>query len=190
VLLEALRSDEERRNAEESAPLMRALGLPYPTIVGTISGGEWASTVMDRVVVEGRYGVRAGQDADGAEGELRTVIERACAADPWLRDHPATVEITGGRFSSGQLPAEHPLPVSLGDAAAEVLGRRPTSVGVPYGADMRLFLYQGATPTVCFGPGDVRYAHSADEHVPIDEVVDCAAVLAAWLTRRLSGSDG
>jgi acetylornithine deacetylase len=188
VLLSALAADEQRRNAAETMPRMRALGLPYPTIVGTIFGGEWASTVMDRVVVHGRYGVRAGQDASGAEQELRHAIEEACAADPWLSEHHATVEITGGRFSSGTLPDDHPLPSAIADAALAALGRRPASVGVPYGADMRLFLQQGATPTVCYGPGDVRVAHAADEHVPIDEVVDCAATLALWLVRSLRAS--
>ncbi len=53
VLLAALERDEARRNEEETDPLMTALGLPYPTIVGTVAGGEWASTVMDRVVVGG-----------------------------------------------------------------------------------------------------------------------------------------
>ena len=89
-LVAALAADEERRNAAETDPLMTALGLPYPTIVGTNHGGDWASTVIDRIVAEGRYGVRLGQTAREAETELRAVIEAACAADPFLREHPAT----------------------------------------------------------------------------------------------------
>ena len=57
---------------------------------------------------------------------------------------------------------------------------------MPYGADMRLLIRQGATPTVMFGPGDVRVAHAADEHVALDEVVACARVLAAWVVRELA----
>jgi acetylornithine deacetylase/succinyl-diaminopimelate desuccinylase-like protein len=38
---------------------------------------------------------------------------------------------------------------------------------------------------VIFGPGDVKVAHSADEHVPLTQVEDCARVLAAWLRREL-----
>ena len=95
TLLAALEADEARRNAAETQPLMTALGLPYPTIVGIVAGGEWASTVMDRVTADGRYGVRLGQSPADAEAELRACIEAACAADEFLRDHPATVEITG-----------------------------------------------------------------------------------------------
>ena len=187
VLVRALEDDERERNEDETDPLMTALGLPYPTIIGTIAGGDWASTVMDRVTVDGRYGVRLGDSWRDAEAQLRATIDRAVAADPFLRDHPPTLEITGGRFSSARIDPDHELATGLGNAAEAVLGRRPAIAGAPYGADMRLLVNEGATPTVIFGPGDARVAHAADEHVPIAEVVDCARVLAEWITRTLSG---
>ena len=183
----ALLVDEERRNAAETDPLMTALGLPYPTIIGTVSGGSWASTVIDRIVAEGRYGVKLGQTAAEAEVELRAAIGAACAADDFLRDHPATVESTGGRFSSARVAADHVLPSSLVDAVTATTGRTPELRGEPYGADMRLLVHEGATPTVIFGPGDVGVAHAADEHVSLDEVVACARVLAGWVVTTLTG---
>jgi acetylornithine deacetylase len=187
TLIRALEADEAARNAAETDPLMTALGLPYPTIIGKVEGGEWASTVLDRVVAEGRYGVKLGQTWRDAEADLRLAIDAACAADPFLRDHPVGLEITGGRFSSSRVPADHPLPVSVAAAVEATLGRRPALLGEPYGADMRLLVNEGATATVIFGPGDVRFAHSADEHVPLAEVADCARVLAAWVVRELGG---
>jgi acetylornithine deacetylase len=187
TLIRALEADEAARNAAETDPLMTALGLPYPTIIGKIEGGEWASTVLDRVVAEGRYGVKLGQTWRDAEADLRVAIDAACAADPFLRDHPVGLEITGGRFSSSRVPADHPLPVSVAAAVEATLGRRPALLGEPYGADMRLLVNEGATATVIFGPGDVRFAHSADEHVPLAEVADCARVLASWVVRELGG---
>src|SRR5439155_1383929 len=50
AVLRALQADEAARNAAETDPLMTAPGLPYPTIVGIVAGGEWASTVLNRVV--------------------------------------------------------------------------------------------------------------------------------------------
>ncbi len=187
TLTRALEADEQVRNAAETNPLMTDLGLPYPTIVGKVEGGEWASTVLDRVVAEGRYGVRLGQTWRDAERDLRACLDAACAEDPFLRDHPATVEITGGRFSSAQVPADHPLPVALAETVESVLGRRPPMVAKPYGADMRLLVNEGATPTVIFGPGHERVAHSANEFVPLDEVIDCARVLTAWVRGQIGG---
>lgn len=185
LIVRALEDDETRRNAAETDPLMTDLGLPYPTIIGIVSGGHWASTVLDRVTAHGRYGVRLGQTAEDAERELRAAVERACAEDAFLRDHPATVEITGGRFGSARLPADHPLPVGLADVAELVGGRRPAILGVPYGADMQMFVNVGRTPCVIYGPGDVRLAHSANESVPIEEVVTCARVLRAWVQGQI-----
>ena len=51
----------------------------------------------------------------GRRGGAAGGIAAACAADPFLRDHPATVEITGGRFGSARVPSDHPLPVGLAD---------------------------------------------------------------------------
>ena len=185
VLVRALEADEERRNAAETDPLMTVLGLPYPTIVGTVEGGDWASTVMDRVVAHGRYGVKLGQTPAEAFEDCRRAIAAACAADDFLAAHPALDEHVGGRFGSARIPSDHPLPQGLAAVAREVTGRDPELLGEPYGADMRLFVNQGATPCVIFGPGDVKLAHSADERVPLDEVEACARTLAAWVVREL-----
>ncbi|HXI46936.1 MAG TPA: ArgE/DapE family deacylase, partial [Candidatus Acidoferrales bacterium] len=185
TLVRALEDDEETRNAAEQDPLMRALGLPYPTIIGKVNGGEWASTVLDQVVAEGRYGVRLGQSWRDAEVDLRRCIDAAAADDPFLRDHPPTLELTGGKFSSARVPADHPLPVGLAAVVEATTGRRPALLGEPYGADMRLLVNEGGTPTVIFGPGSVTVAHAANEWVALDEVETCARVLAAWVLAEL-----
>jgi acetylornithine deacetylase len=186
VIHDALLADERERNESEQNPAMRELGLPYPTNLGRISGGDWSSTVPDRVTVEGRYGVRVGETPEQAEQALRDAVAAACANDEWLRDHPASIEITGGRFASAVVPHTHALPWSLGETARDVLGKLPSFVGVPYGADMRLLINEGATPTVLYGPGDPFLAHAPDEHVELEDVARCARVLAVWLMRTLT----
>ena len=184
-LMQALVDDERKRNESEAHPLMRAIGLPYPTIIGKVNGGEWASTVLDRVVVEGRYGVRLGQSVDDATADLHRAISAAWNEDEFLRQFPVRLEVTGGKFGSAEVVADHPLPNGIAAAAERVTGRRPAMVGVPYGADMRLFVNEGI-PCVMYGPGDVRLAHAADERVPLEEVVTCARVLCDWLVATLA----
>jgi acetylornithine deacetylase len=77
--------------------------------------------------------------------------------------------------------------VSLARTVEDVTGHRPSLVGEPYGADMRLLVNEGGTPTVIFGPGHVRLAHAADEFVPLDQVATCARVLAVWALREATG---
>jgi acetylornithine deacetylase len=185
TLIRALEADETERNGAETDPLMTVHGLPYATIIGKVSGGAWASSVIDRLEAEGRYGVKLGQTWRDAWRDLQRCIDDANESDPFLRDHPATVELTGGKFSSSRIPANHPLPVGLAAVAKAVLGHEPPMTGEPYGADMRLLVNEGSTPTVIFGPGDKRVAHSADEWVSVDDVAACARTLAAWLVREL-----
>ena len=185
VLVRALEADETARNGAETDPLMTVHGLPYATIIGKVSGGAWASSVIDKLEAEGRYGVKLGQTWRDAERDLLRAIDDANESDPFLREHPATVELTGGKFSSSRVPADHALPVGLSAVVAAMTGRHPELAGEPYGADMRLLVNEGNTPTVIFGPGDKRVAHSADEWVSVLEVAECARVLAAWLVREL-----
>jgi acetylornithine deacetylase len=186
LLLEALAEDEQSRNQGETNPLMKAIGLPYPTIVGKIHGGEWASTVLDQVVLEGRYGVRLGQSPAEAAADLERALGAFWSQDEFLSQFPLRLEVTGGRFGSAEIPPHHPLPRGLAAASERITGRQPATIGVPYGADMRLFVNEANTPCVMYGPGDVRHAHAANEHVPFEEVVTCARVLADWVTQVLS----
>jgi acetylornithine deacetylase len=95
------------------------------------------------------------------------------------------LEVWGARFDSSFVPADHLLPIRLAEAH-RLIAMEPTQlVGAPYGADMRLFINQGNTPTIMYGPGDVRIAHAADEFVPIDQVTVCAEVLTLWVAGLL-----
>ena len=116
VLVRALEADETRRNAAETDPLMTALGLPYPTIIGIVGGRRVG---LDRP----RPGHRRRPLRRPARPDAGATPRRSCGrhrgrlrrATTFLRDHPATVEITGGRFGSARVPSDHPLPVGLAD---------------------------------------------------------------------------
>jgi acetylornithine deacetylase len=182
VVHAALRELEAGRNAT-FAPSFDHLDLPWPLSVGVVSAGDWASSVPDRLVAEGRYGVRIDETLADAMSALESAVADVCAGDPWLADHPVTVTWPGGRFAPGRLPEGHPLLEQIGAAVADVTGRRPGAFGGPYGSDLRHYAASGVA-TLQYGPGDVRYAHASDEHVPLDELVACAQVYALLVLRH------
>ena len=52
------------------------------------------------------------------------------------------------------------------------------------------FLNQAGTPAVCFGPGSIAQAHSADEWIDPSEIVTCAAALERFSREFLQGDSG
>jgi acetylornithine deacetylase len=173
----ALRELEARRN-RGADPLMTRYALPYPLSVGSVRAGDWASSVPDLLVAEGRLGVALDEPVDAARAELETAIAEVCADDPWLAAHPVQVQWWGGQFASGRLASATGLEQRVAHAHTAVTGRTPTTSGVPYGSDQRLLLGLGGIPTLIYGPGDVALAHGPDESVPVSELVEVTRALA------------
>jgi acetylornithine deacetylase len=178
----ALRELERERCADPD-PLMAGYRPAYPLSIETVRSGDWASTVPDLLVAEGRYGVKLGEDPAGARAALEEAVAAACARDPWLRDHLVRVTWWGGQFASGALPAGSGLLPLVQHAWADATGRDgPAPRGVPYGSDLRLYAAAGV-PTLHLGPGNVRRAHTGGEFVPLDEVEEVAGALALTVIR-------
>jgi acetylornithine deacetylase len=165
------------------SPLFAGYRLPWPIEVGIVRAGDWASSVPDTLVAEGRYGVAIGEDVAVARRAFEDAIARAAAADPWLAEHAPEVVWWGGRFDPAVTAVDDPIATTLTSAVADVTGAAPLVEGVTYGADMRLLVNVGRIPTVLFGPGDVRTAHMPDEHVPIDDLRAVAQALTVTALR-------
>jgi len=176
-VLAALQSLEATRNAEVD-PLMAHWPLAYPLSIGRLSAGDWASSVPDLLVAEGRLGVALDEPVEAARVALEVAVAAACTADPWLRDHPVTVEWWGGQFASGRLPESSDLAARMSTAHRAVGGGPQGSWGAPYGSDLRLLSGMGGIPTLHYGPGDALLAHAPDESVSLAEVATAARALA------------
>ncbi|MEY9962616.1 acetylornithine deacetylase [Streptacidiphilus sp. MAP12-16] len=182
---QALIGLETLRNVDPD-PLMAEYPIPYALSVGTLRAGDWASSVPDLLVAEGRLGVKLDEDPQAARAAFNACVAEACAGDPWLREHPAVVTWSGGQFASGRLQTGHPLRELIQDAHADVTGGGPRlrERGAPYGSDLRLYTAAGI-PALHFGPGDVRLAHSPQEHVSLADVIEATRVLVLAVLRTV-----
>jgi acetylornithine deacetylase len=178
-VFERLRVLEAERN-EHPHPLMASYPVPYPLSIGIVRAGDWASTVADQLLAEGRLGVALHEAPADARRALEDAVAEVCEGDPWLAEHPVRVEWTGGQFAPGLLPAGAHLERTVADVVERLHGRRPESVGAPYGSDLRLLTAAGI-PTLHYGPGDVRDAHAPDESVPVGELVAVTRTLVALI---------
>lgn len=89
-------------------------------------------------------------------------------------------ECTGPEvYPAWLLPADHPLLQQSQAAIERSLGRRPT-VGIwAFSTDGVYTMGEAGIPTLGFGPGDARLAHTSDESIPLGDVHLAAAAYAA-----------
>ena len=171
VVLDALR----RLNDEWALRPPHPHLAPAHAVVTAIHGGEWMVSYPARCRIEVHVEYLPGQD--GAEAEIEEWIARAAAADPWLREHPPVVEWLLGGVPPSEIAEDEPIVQTL-LAAQRDLGRPPRLGGMQNWSDAATLIVEAGIPSVNYGPGDIARAHTADEHVPVDELVACAQGIA------------
>jgi len=176
-IFHALRQLEAERNVDPD-PLMAPWDVAFPIEIGVVRSGEWASTVPESLTAEGRFGVAFGEDVDHARHAFVDAVDRACSADPWLRDHRVEVEWWGGQFAPGMTDPDSAIVHELRRAHSTVSGYEQQTWGSPYGSDLRLMTGLGGVPTVHYGPGNARSAHAPNESVEIAELLTATRALA------------
>ena len=122
---------------------------------------------IDRRTVPGETHAQVLAEVDQVLDEIRRReptfdIEReAPAVADWPLDTPADSAIA-----------------RAGLAACRAI-RGPTDLGaVPYGSDASKLSVFGRILSIVLGPGDIAQAHTADEWVPVAEVVQAAEIYA------------
>ena len=183
LIHEALRVLEDERNRNVDDPLYSRYKIPYALNIGTVHGGNWPGSVAESLAFEGRIGVAVGEKVEEARQRFEETIKKVALADPWLRDHPPTVEWRGYQFDPGRIPLEEPIVKTVTEAYADATGKVAQLEGMTYASDMRHLINTGETPTLIFGPGDVRNAHSPNEYVLVEELVAVARSLALTILR-------
>ena len=113
LLYRDLMSFEAERNATVNEPRLATYPSPYPICIGTVRGGEWASSVPETVRAEGRFGVAVQEDVAAARLAFETRVAACCEAR-LPREHPGAVEC-GGTFAPCDRP---PMPASDGGGGA------------------------------------------------------------------------
>ncbi len=160
--------------------------LLAPTSIhaGTIKGGT-APPVYPahcEMVLEAR--TLPGQTPDAVVEGVRAAVERARSADP---DLSARVRAGLSRPAS-ELDGDHPLVADLG-AALRGEGREPSLAGMSAWVESAWFNEAGI-PALCFGPGAIDRAHTADEAVPVEEIRVAARVLERFVRGGVLPGDG
>jgi acetylornithine deacetylase len=185
AVVHAALQEFEAERQRDADPRFGGARYPYGISIGRVRAGDWASSVPDRLIAEGRYGVRLGEPVEAARAAFEACVAASCDRHPWLSDHPVRITWTGGAFASGQLPEGHALLPTVRQAVADAGGGVAEERAIAAGSDLRQYVAAGV-PTLHYGPGDLDLAHGPLERVPVAEVVTAARAFAL-LTLRTCG---
>lgn len=178
-VLEALWKHSDDIAARGSHPLVGRAFL----VVGTAQAGGYIA-VPGQARLSLIRKLLPGEDLGAAADELKAVVGDASAGPdiaatvtfPAARDHPV-----------GGLPSE----TAQHDGAVERLQAALRQVrpgageleGAPFWAEMS-FLERVGIPCVYCAPGDISNAHTSEERVAVDELIDGARALALFTTHH------
>ena len=178
-LLVAFEAEAARLAGATDHPLLG----PASVHAGTVSGGSAPSVYPERCEVVFERRTLPGETADQVMREAEAVLAVARQRCPEL-----DARLEPGLFrAASEVPAESPLVRRL-LAACERAGVPGPVAGMSAWVDA-CFLNRSGIPAVCFGPGSIAQAHTADEWIPISEIETAAGILTDFSRRYLAGRE-
>lgn len=160
--------------------------LPPATLnIGRISGGIQWSIVAEQCKVEMDRRLLPGETREMAMDELRQYLDEYAQFIEPLR-----YEL----FSQGEVaanintPATDPFVITANQALTDLVGVERPLTGYAQTSDGRWFARDGI-PIILFGPSDPAVAHSTDEFVSVDQLVEAACFLTLLAFRMLGGKE-
>ncbi len=165
-----------------------------PGIFRSDAGVPFPAFFPDRAELHWLLWYPPDEDDEDVMREIEDYVSAACALDSWLSEHPPQFEWLM-RYPGMFTPWEHDLPQTMARVWERVTGEvvPPPSPAYPvnFGAAMEgTWLEREGIPSIVFGPGDLRVAHSRDESVAVEEVFAAAKGLVGCAIEWCGIGDG
>ena len=167
LLLAELDAFEETVLTGRTHPLLGHASLH----ASRIEGGIGMSTYPDRCTLAVERRTVPGETADSVVAEVNAAFARIRARQPAF---DASLRVIFAQGPS-DVAIEAQVVRALHRAIVEE-GLTPTIAGMSAWTDAAI-LNEAGIPAICFGPGDIRLAHAAEEWVPVQEIEAATAVL-------------
>ncbi|HUW55717.1 MAG TPA: M20/M25/M40 family metallo-hydrolase [Planctomycetota bacterium] len=165
--------EQELIEGAKSQELFAGYERPTQLCVGMIRGGEWPSMVPAHCHVEGGIGFLPDRSLAQVTEDLTRWIESR--GDKWLRSHYKLSfnKLHNDAFAT---PMDEAIVVSMRKSLSAA-GLDGTPRGWISSCDARLWSKVARLPTVVFGPGTLKAAHSDAESVKVEDIRSAAAGL-------------
>jgi putative selenium metabolism hydrolase len=152
------------------------------TDVQTVACSRNAIPDLCRLAIDRR--LTLGETETRALNEIRQIINREEIKAEVAVGESEAVSYTGHRFRYREyypawlMEEDHPLVRSAMRASERAIGRRPRLTTWGFSTDGVYTMGQASIPTIGFGPGEERFAHTSQEQIRLADVLKAAKVYA------------
>jgi len=159
--------------------------LPASTAtISMIDGGVKTNVIPDSCDIYVDRRILPGETVEGVVAEIKSLAEQAVGGVTGLRVEFTTKLSRLARESDPDSPVVRAL-----QTATRFLGKEPVLTGFFAGTDAKHFAPKG-WPTVVMGPGHPSTAHTPDEWIGLDEVLEATRLYALTALAILGDRDG
>ena len=85
-----------------------------------------------------------------------------------------------------EISESEPIIQELKKSIMKVCKKEPIISGMKATTDMSILVNQGKIPSVIYGPGFLKQAHTIDEFIKIDTLLEASKVYATFITKTLT----
>ncbi len=158
--------------ASRGLPLFDPFPNPMPITFGKLNAGNWPAAAPSRAVLEGVLGLLPNKTKEQVMAGMQKALAPLGAG---------AFELSFMyRHDSSIVDPQHELPQRL-LAAGKKAGHPLEISAMTASCDAWFYNNQLAIPTVVYGPGTLKVAHSKDEQIPLQEIAHAAENLTAFI---------
>jgi succinyl-diaminopimelate desuccinylase len=151
-----------------------------------VEAGEAHNSLVGRCAFTVDRRMVPGETVEQVRTELAEILAQELAEMPEIAHELQFVEWN----EPVQAALDSPLIAAL-ERNIRAIGDRDAEIWpVPYGCDVRNFIYDAAIPAVNFGAGDYRVCHQPNEFVTVDGLLTCAQIVMGTVVDLLSAAPG
>ena len=158
--------------ASRGLPLFDPYPNPMPITFGKLQAGNWPAASPSRAELEGVLGLLPNKTKEQVVAGMRQALEPLGASNFELSFMY--------RHDSSVVDPSHALPQAV-LAAADQTGHPLIVSAMTASCDAWFYNNQLGIPTVVYGPGTLKVAHSKDEQIALSEIADSAEVMTTFV---------
>ena len=163
--------------ASRGFPLFDGYPNPMPITFGSLQAGNWPASAPSKAVLMGVLGLLPNKTHQQVQAEMSAALAAGLGADAMHN-----VELTFlYRHDSSVLEPSHEVPQALLQSSRK-LGAPTEIAGMTASCDAWFYNNQLRIPSLVYGPGSLKVAHSRQEQIDLNDVAAAACVLVDFLT--------